>query len=61
MKDSLEDEGYQVFYAYNTEGALSVLHKSIDLIILDVMMPGENGFDLCKKIRRVISCPIIWM
>lgn len=61
MRDSLEDEGYHVLTAYNGEEALKVLKEEPNLIILDVMMPGMDGFELCKLIRKNISCPILFL
>jgi len=61
IKDSLEDEGYEVFCAYNSEEALDILQNNPNLIILDVMMPGMNGFELCEKIRKTVSSPIVFV
>lgn len=56
----LRKEGYKVIEAYNGEVALKKFteHK-IDLIVLDVMMPKLNGFEVCKKIREKSKVPII--
>lgn len=35
--------------------------KHYDLILLDVMMPDENGFQLCKRIRNLVDCPILFL
>lgn len=61
MKDSLEDEGYAVCSASNSLEAEHLLQKNPDLIVLDVMMPGVDGFELCEKIRQFISCPILFV
>lgn len=61
MKDSLTDQGYDVLTAYDGEEALQALAQEPDIIILDVMMPGMNGFELCEQIRHTITCPIIFL
>ena len=61
MKDYLEDVGYKVLTAYNGKDAISALAYEPCIIILDVMMPGMNGFELCELIRKKISCPIIFL
>jgi DNA-binding response OmpR family regulator len=49
----LERGGFTVVEARDAHAALSVLENTVpDLIILDVMMPGMNGIDLCKVIRQ---------
>ena len=49
----LERGGFSVLKAKDAKTALTVLEQSTpDLIILDVMMPGMNGIDLCKVIRE---------
>jgi two-component system response regulator MtrA len=48
----LERGGFQVVEARDAHAALDVLENTVpDMIILDVMMPGMNGIDLCKVIR----------
>lgn len=57
---SLEEEGYVVDTAPDAEEALEAIRRNApDLLILDVMLPGMNGFDLTKEIRRTSSLPII--
>ncbi len=49
----LEDWGYAVFTADNGNDALKIIkEKSPDLIILDVKIPGINGFDLCRLLKE---------
>jgi CheY-like chemotaxis protein len=51
MDGILYREGYRVITASNAIEALRTIEsKPVDLAILDVMMPGMNGFDLCRKL-----------
>ncbi|MGD2035489.1 MAG: response regulator transcription factor [Bacteroidales bacterium] len=61
LKDNLEFEGYQVDVASEGHTGLEkVLSNRFDLIILDVMLPGISGFDICKNARKEgISTPVI--
>lgn len=61
LKDNLEFEGYEVDIAINgEEGLKKILDNFYNLIILDVMMPKMNGFDVCKTARKNgIITPII--
>ena len=53
IKKGLEEDGYRVWMAYEGKAGLEVLNqKEIDLAILDVNLPGMNGFEVCKKIRE---------
>ncbi len=53
MQIVLRSEGYQTTVATNGSDALRVLDETaIDLVILDVMMPGMSGFDVCRALRR---------
>jgi DNA-binding response OmpR family regulator len=52
LVDALESEGYQVSPAVDGMQAVSLIEKEkFDLVILDVMMPGRSGYDVCKTIR----------
>lgn len=44
--------GYDVLEAGSAEEALHLFHESVDVAILDIMLPGMNGFSLCESIRR---------
>ena len=60
LKDFLKNHAYIVSTAENAEQASKKLeYFKFDLIILDVMMPGQNGYDLTKDIKKKINVPII--
>lgn len=62
LKFNLEKEGYEVFEATDGISGLSAaLSASPDLILLDVMLPGMDGFEVCKKVREKSSVPIIML
>lgn len=58
----LLNENYVVYKYYSAKEALNCIEKgNIDLAILDIMMPGINGFSLCQKIREKYTYPIIML
>ena len=61
--DYLIREGYDVVEAGDGEAALDAFYsqKDIDLLILDIMMPKINGYDVCKEIRENSKVPIIML
>lgn len=60
IKFNLENEGYQVETAYDGQEAVEIARGgSIDLIILDLMMPRLNGLEACMRIREFSTVPII--
>lgn len=62
MTDFLENDGFRVETATSAAGALIALGRaSVDCILLDVMMPGQKGFDLCKQIRAGRDVPILFL
>lgn len=63
LKYSLEQENFVVIVATNVEECERIIkEQEIDLILLDVMLPDGNGFDLCKKIKKTNeNIPIIFL
>ena len=63
LTGALEAEGYDVrSAATGPEGLQQVIDDLPDLIILDLMLPGMSGFEICKRVRdRQIRCPIIML
>ncbi len=62
LKFNLEKEGYQVDCAYDGEEALAKVEEiSPDLIVLDLMLPKLDGFEVCQKVRRNHNIPIIML
>ena len=60
IKFNLQKEGFDILTAYDgKEGLEMALSANPDLILLDIMLPGMNGFDVCKKIRETSNVPII--
>ncbi|WP_252224908.1 MULTISPECIES: response regulator transcription factor [unclassified Clostridium] len=58
----LVNEGYKVFKAYNGSDGINIINeKKIHLVVLDVMMPGIDGFQVCMKIRKDYNIPIIML
>ena len=63
LQDRLEHEGYKVLTAYNGKSGIEKAQNELpDLILLDVMMPDINGFEVCKTLvndGRTSDIPII--
>ncbi|KQL40809.1 hypothetical protein AN960_06295 [Bacillus sp. FJAT-25509] len=58
----LRDEGFTVFEATNGIEAISVFEdKKIDMLMIDLMMPKMDGFELCREIRNEYDLPIIML
>ncbi len=58
----LKNEGYKIFKCYNGKEALDCLSKNhIDIVLMDIMMPGENGLSVVSKIRETNNVPIIFI
>ncbi len=62
IKYNLEKEGYEITAAYDGgEGLAKALAGNFDLILLDVMLPVTDGFEVCKRVREKSSVPIIML
>jgi two-component system alkaline phosphatase synthesis response regulator PhoP len=62
LRYNLEKEGFAITEAIDGDDALDKLSKDLDLAILDIMMPGKDGYDLCRKIREQgNTLPIIFL
>ena len=60
LKEYLRENNYIVSTSENAENAkIKLAHLKFDLIVLDVMMPGQNGYELTKEIRKKLTVPII--
>lgn len=61
LRAALEKDGHQV----DTEADASAVRpdrcRLYDLLVLDVMMPGEDGFSLCARLRAEVDCPILFL
>jgi DNA-binding response OmpR family regulator len=59
---NLKQEGYEVLTALNGETGLQLAQTNdVDLILLDLMLPGMNGLEICRQIRQQSSVPIIML
>ena len=62
LKYTLEQEGYEILTAADGEGALEIFFQnSLDLILLDVMLPKMDGIQVCQRIREQSNVPIIML
>ena len=57
----LEGEDYNVIEAENGRKGLQLLDDSIDLVILDIMMPGMSGLRTCEEIRKISYVPVLFL
>ncbi|AKA38657.1 envelope stress response regulator transcription factor CpxR [Yersinia ruckeri] len=61
LKELLEMEGFNIVVAYDGEQALNLLDNSIDLLLLDIMMPRKNGIETLKELRQHHQTPVIML
>jgi CheY-like chemotaxis protein len=62
MRDFLEAEGFEVHAAASGSAAIAALSRSrVDCVLLDVMLQGESGFDVCRRLRDRSGVPILFL
>ncbi len=62
IKFNLKKEGFETIEAYDGEQAVEMaLSSTPDLILLDIMLPKQDGFTVCKKLRQTLSTPILML
>ena len=57
----LGGEGYTVLEASSGESALAQINDTVDLVILDIMLPGISGLKVCEEIRKSCNVPILFL
>jgi two-component system, OmpR family, response regulator VicR len=62
LKFNLNKEGYETIEAFDGEQGINLaLNENPDLILLDVMLPKADGFEVCTRIRKTLSTPILML
>ena len=57
----LAGEGYHILEVENGTRALEIFNPEVDLVILDIMMPGMSGLRVCEELRKVSTVPILFL
>ncbi|OLQ51747.1 DNA-binding response regulator [Bacillus licheniformis] len=61
LEESLTRAGYEVLRAKDGKRALQLVNDTLDLVILDIMMPGISGIETCQNIRKSSNVPILFL
>jgi two-component system, OmpR family, KDP operon response regulator KdpE len=62
LRANLQAEGYEILVAIDGEKALQTIEKELpDLVILDITLPGLDGFEICRRLRQWSQIPIIML
>ncbi len=62
IRDNLQEQGYQVLIAFDGPSALSIAKDAVpDLVILDIMLPGMDGLEVCHRLRQDSIVPILML
>ncbi|KAB0243663.1 response regulator, partial [Escherichia coli] len=60
VKFNLNKEGFDVYCAYDGDEALELVEEvQPDLMLLDIMLPGRDGIEVCREVRKKYDMPII--
>ena len=61
LADYFSMEGYETVVANDGSAALARAESGADIVLLDVNMPGMDGFEVCRRLREHLACPIIFL
>ena len=61
LQDELTARGHEVLAAYDGNDGVALARRQPDLILLDIMMPGKDGFEVCRAVRDEVACPILFL
>jgi DNA-binding response OmpR family regulator len=62
IRDNLQEQGYQVHLAFDGPSALAIAKDAApDLVILDIMLPGIDGLEVCRRLRQYSIVPILML
>ncbi len=61
LQEMLQENGYNVTAAIDGQDGLKKFTNDMDVVILDVMMPGVSGYDVCRKLRDISTVPILFL
>ena len=61
LKIYLEAEGFKTVDCYDGISAVTAADSTVSLCVLDIMMPGKSGIDVCREIRKTSQVPIVML
>ncbi len=62
IQEALSEEGMEVFGAHDAEEGMRVFYQvQPDLVVLDIVLPGTSGWDVCRRLRQVSNLPIVML